>query len=51
MSLIEKSTNRIGIDNMFVSSHEHLINQVKDHANNLMEKKPFSFVLFGPIPC
>ena len=34
---IEKSTNMIRIGEKMISSHEHLINQVKEHANNLME--------------
>ena len=34
---IEKSTTILGIGKSVISSHEHLRNQVKEHANNLME--------------
>ena len=35
--LLEKSTNIIGVDKNFISLHENLINQAKEHANNPME--------------
>ena len=35
--MLEKTTNTIGLNRKIISTHENVLNQVKDHSNNLME--------------
>ena len=35
--MIETSTNMIGIGKQIINSHKHLMNQEKEHVNNLIE--------------